>query len=157
VPIFYNFGKYSYKKSQLNYLIGRTNEIEIKVTLQKDNILEFSSTNESFIPLQQVGNNSVIITTTNQPLVSGIYSIKNNEKLLKNIAYNYNREESDLEYLNLEELIKQNSNYTYFTNVKDAFNAINEENKTNNLWHLFLVISLVFVVIEILLLKFLKS
>jgi hypothetical protein len=157
VPIFYNFGKYSYKKSQLNYLIGRTNEIEVKVTLQKDNILEFSSTNESFIPLQQVGNNSVIITTTNQPLVSGIYSIKNNEKLLKNIAYNYNREESDLEYLNLEELIKQNSNYTYFTNVKDAFNAINEENKTNNLWHLFLVISLVFVVIEILLLKFLKS
>jgi hypothetical protein len=157
VPIFYNFGKYSYKKSQLNYLIGRTNEIEVKVTLQKDNILEFSSTNESFIPLQQVGNSSVIITTTNQPLVSGIYSIKNNEKLLKNIAYNYNREESDLEYLNLEELIKQNSNYTYFTNVKDAFNAINEENKTNNLWHLFLVISLVFVVIEILLLKFLKS
>ena len=157
VPVFYNFGKYSYKKSQLNYTIGRTNEIEVKVTLQKDNILEFSSTYENFIPLQQVGNNSVKITTTNQPLVSGIYSIKNNEKFLQNIAYNYNREESELEYLNIEELIKGNSNYKYFTNVKDAFNTINEENKTNNLWQLFLIISLIFVTVEILLLKFLKS
>jgi len=157
VPIFYNFGKYSYKKSQLNYVIGRTNEIEVKVTLQKDNILEFSNTNENFIPLQLVGNNSVKITTTNQPLIGGIYSIKNNEKFLKNIAYNYNREESVLEYLNMEELTKENSNYNYFTSVKDAFSAINEENKTNNLWQLFLIISLLFVVVEILLLKFLKS
>jgi len=157
VPIFYNFGKYSYKKSQLNYLIGRTNEIEVKVTLQKDNILEFSNTNESFIPLQLVGNNSVKITTTNQPLVSGIYAIKNTDKVLKNIAYNYNRKESVLEYVNVEELTKENSNYKYFTNVKDAFNSINEENKTNNLWQLFLILSLIFVAVEILLLKFLKS
>jgi len=157
VPIFYNFGKYSYKKSQLNYIIGRTNEIEVKVTLQKDNILEFSNTSENFIPLQLVGNNSVKITTTNQPMIGGIYSIKNNEKFLKNIAYNYNREESVLEYLNMEELTKENSNYKYFTSVKDAFDAINEENKTNNLWQLFLIVSLLFIVVEILLLKFLKS
>ena len=157
VPIFYNFGKYSYSKLQLNYVVGQTNEIEVKTALQKDDIIEFSSINETFIPLQQIGNSSVKITTTEQPLSSGIYSIKHNENLLRNIAYNYNREESSLEYFNFEEAIQENTNYQYFTNVKDAFNSIDEENKTRNLWQLFLIIALVFIAVEILLLKFLKS
>ena len=154
---FYNFGKYSYSKLQLNYVIGHTNEIEVKTALQKDDIIEFSSLNKTFIPLQQIGNSSVKITTTEQPLSSGIYAIKHNEILLRNIAYNYNREESSLEYFNIEEATQENPNYQYFTNVKDAFNSIDEENKTRNLWQLFLIIALVFIAVEILLLKFLKS
>ena len=153
VPIFYNFGKYSYKNAQLNYTIGATNEIEIKASLQKDAILEISDGQTRFIPLQQVGNTSVKITTTDQPLNSGLYTIDKAGEALQHIGYNYNREESNLDYENFTE---NNSNTNYYTSVKEAFTTLNDTYKTNSYWQLFLVLAILFLMIEILLLKFFK-
>jgi len=156
VPIFYNFSKYSYKYSQLNYTIGHTNDIEVKATLQKDDILEIANVQESFIPMQQVGNTSVKITTDDLPTVNGIYSIKNKENTLQNIAFNYDRKESILNYINAKDVFKKASNINHYSSVKEAFIKTNNNYKTTNLWQLFLLCAIVFLVIEILLLKFFK-
>jgi hypothetical protein len=41
----------------------------------------------------------VKITTTNKPLEAGFYQIKQQENVLKNIAFNYPTSESSLSYL----------------------------------------------------------
>ncbi len=156
VPVFYNFGKYSYTYSQLNYVIGNVNEIEIKASLQKDAILNISTNESSFIPMQQVGNTSVKITTDNLPTKAGIYAVKNKDKALKNIAYNYNRKESVPVYKDLKGVLNEKSNTNYYNSVKQAFTVNNSSYKTTNLWIFFLISSILFLVIELLLLKFFK-
>ena len=156
VPVFYNFGKYSYTYSQLNYTIGNANEIEIKASLQKDAILNISTSESSFIPMQQVGNTSVKITTDNLPSKAGIYAVKNKDKTLKNIAYNYNRKESVPLYKDLKGVLNGKSNTNYYNSVKEAFIVNNSTYKTTNLWIFFLISSILFLVLELLLLKFFK-
>lgn len=157
VPVFYNFGKLSYKHSELNYIIGNTNEIEVKAQLQKDDILQISNTEGSFIPLQQIGNTSVKINLKDQPQESGFYQLKDKEKLVKNLAFNYNRSESNPSYADIESFAKDHKNVSYFNNVQTALNTVNNEYKTSNLWQIFLVATILFLLVEIGLLKFLKT
>ena len=156
VPIFYNFGKLSYKHSELNYTIGRANEIDIKLSLQKDDILQISNQNGSFIPLQQIGNSTVKISLTDQPTKSGFYELKDKERLVKQLAFNYNRNESNLVYNDAKTFADNQDNVSYFSNVQTALNTVNNEYKTNSLWQLFLALALLFLLVEIVLLKFLK-
>ncbi len=156
VPIFYNFGKFSYNMTQPNYIIGRNNSIEIKASLRKDDILEVFNDQTSFIPIQQVGNTSVKITMNDTPLKDGIYSIKNKESIVKNIAFNYDRNESDLSYHDMKTSIPKSLSVSHFDSVKEAFKISNETRNKNILWQFFLGASLFFLVVEVLLLKFFK-
>ena len=156
VPVFYNFGKYSYKISQPAYTIGNGNEIEIKATLQKDDILEIITNETSFIPIQQVGNSSVKMIMNDTPLKDGIYSVMNKEEVIQNIAFNYDRRESDLNYGDIKNNLAKFTNVNYYNSVRDAFNISNKAYDTSNLWQLFLGASLLFLFLEILLIKFFK-
>ncbi len=156
VPIFYNFGKYSYEISQPAYTIGNTNQIEIKASLQKDDILEIKNSESTFIPAQQVGNSSVKITMNNMPLENGIYAVRNKENTIKNIAFNYNRRESELTYVDIKNKFPKASNIHHFESIKQAFERSNDAKKTNTLWQFFLGLSLLFLILEVLLLKFFK-
>ena len=157
VPVFYNFGKYSYEYSQLNYTIGITNEMEIKQRLPKDAILTIANDERSFIPKQQVGNTSVKITTDELPLTSGIYAVKSKENTVRNIAFNYDRKESTPVYADINDAIKTISNTNYYNAASEAFAVTNAEYRTTNLWKFFLIGGLLFLVVELLLLKFFKS
>ncbi|NNC70690.1 MAG: hypothetical protein HKN90_07720 [Flavobacteriaceae bacterium] len=156
VPVFYNFGKLSYQHSEINYTIGQKQEIEVKAALQKDDILQISDNETSFIPLQQIGNASVKINLSDQPLKSGFYQLKDKDKLIKNLAFNYDRKESDLGYSDVELLAKEHTNVNYFDSVQLALDTLNNEYKTSSLWQLFLALTILFLLVEIGLLKFLK-
>ncbi len=156
VPIFYNFGKFSYKIAQPTYTIGKNNEIEIKASLQKDDILEITRNQTSFIPNQQVGNSSVKIIMNDMPLEDGIYTIQNNENNIQNIAFNYDRHESDLRYSDMKDMVAKSANIFHFDTIKGAFTDSNDAHKTRSLWQLFIGASLLFLVFEIVLLKFFK-
>ncbi|MDJ0645190.1 MAG: BatA domain-containing protein [Flavobacteriaceae bacterium] len=156
VPVFYNFGKLSYKHSELSYTIGQRNEIEVKARLQKDDILQISNDETNFIPLQQIGNASVKINTNDQPLKSGFYELKDKERLVKNLAFNYDRNESDLRYTDVKSFAENNTNIRYYNSVQTALNNINNEYKTRSLWQIFLLMAILFLLVEIGLLKFLK-
>ncbi len=156
VPVFYNFGLYSSKPSQVYYTIGNSNTIEINAQLNKDDVVHLTTTEEDFIPLQQIAAKKVTITTEFNPIKSGFIEAKLNQKTIKKFAYNYDRTESDLSQVALNEYFMEAPNTLYTNSVTEAFTTVSDNYRTTNLWQLFLLLALVFLVIEMLLLKFLK-
>lgn len=163
VPVFYNFGKQSYQVTELFYTIGKENIIEVQTDIKKDEVLEinkstaFGSTKNSFIPVQQVNHNKVTITTDEKPLLAYHYQISKQGQTIKNIAYNYDRKEGVTEYNNLKNTFKNNQNVTVSSTIEQAFNQINNQYKSKSLWKWFVGLALLFLFVEILLIKFMKG
>ncbi|MEN8123757.1 MAG: BatA domain-containing protein [Bacteroidota bacterium] len=155
IPIFYNFSLQNNTQKQLYYEIGKTNTISVGSSLEKDEVMHLSNGNFNFIPLQITKTDKVILTTTDKPFKAGIYKISNKNDTLKKIAFNYDGSESNLQYTSVNNNLKKN--IQYFNSVKNAITEINEQNKTHNLWQLFLIFALIFLVVEILLEKLLKN
>lgn len=156
VPILYNFGKYSFEIPQLYYTIEKENVIEINTSIKKDEILKLKNESNEFIPLQQVFYNKVQLTTNELPNESGFYNITSNNSTLRSVSYNYNRKESDLNYTNLRELFKDNKNITISNSIKETFTKLNEQQEIKPLFKWFLALAILFLLLEIFILKFFK-
>jgi len=154
VPIFYNFAKKSIQLTNLYYTIANEIEIEIPTNIAKDQVLKVSNGNNQFIPLQNAYQNKVILNLQDQITQSGFYTILNNNKPIKTIAFNYNREESNLNYANLKTLVNNVSNIEIATSIDSLFENINSQQKINWLFKWFLALSVLFLLIEMLLLKY---
>ncbi|WP_299136441.1 BatA domain-containing protein [uncultured Tenacibaculum sp.] len=157
VPLFYNMGKQSLQLSKLYYIVNKKNNIDINKQLGKEVVLAINNENNSFIPLQQVYQNKIRITTNNQPLKAGFNYISQQKDTLKSIAFNYNKKESLLNYLTLKSIVDlQNNNSSISTSVKDTLRSIHKKNEVQWLWKWFLILSIVSLLLEILILKFFK-
>ncbi|MDC9723008.1 MAG: BatA domain-containing protein [Urechidicola sp.] len=156
VPVFYNFGKYSFKIPQLYYTIGNENNISIKTKINKDNVLTLKNDANEFIPLQRVYHNKVELTTNDHPKESGFYQITNNNEILRTIAYNYNRNESQLKNPNLPDLLKGVENINISDSIESTLNQINEQQQIKPLFKWFLGLAILFLLLEIGILKFFK-
>ncbi|TPV32447.1 hypothetical protein FJ651_12865 [Paucihalobacter ruber] len=152
VPIFYNMAVQSLQLPQLYYNIGNTNIIDIDVSIGGDDIITLKNAESSVIPLQQVFNNKVQITTNEFPETSGIVDVLLKENLLGHLSYNYNRSESQLNYQDVQNTVGAN----YFNNVVNAINSVKSAGEINGLWKWFVIFALCFLLIEMLILKFFK-
>src|SRR5690554_4110464 len=152
VPTLYNMGKQSLKNSKLYLAIGKENIFDVPVTLQQDDILTLSLGEENLIPQQHYFNNKVQITTTETPDVSGTYSIKNNLEFIEHVSYNYKRDESVLQYQDLSNL----KHVQISDSVSDLFDTLKSDSKINELWKWFVIFALVFLAIEMGILKYFK-
>jgi hypothetical protein len=152
VPVLYNIGKQSLKVPQLYYTIGQENTIDISTQLQQDNILTLVVGENSVVPLQQTYANKVELKTNEYPDIAGIFAVNNKETTLQNLSYNYKRNESDLNYLNLSAMDKVNTN----PSIASAFEDIKSTTDVNELWKWFVIFALAFLIIEMLILKFFK-
>ena len=152
VPIFYNIGKSSLKSPPLFYWIGSENNFDIKINLQKDRILKLANKETQFIPLQTNFNNKVSITTKDHPTESGHFSILKDTDTLTLVSYNYNRNESRLNYADLTKIKGvsiENSLDTTLKNLKIEANV-------TWLWKWFVIFALLLLAIEMLILKYFK-
>lgn len=156
VPVFYNFAKHNSNFSELYYTIKPETSIDIKASLKKDAILKVSNETTEFIPLQKIAQNKVTITLNNTILKSGLYTISSKENTLKTVAFNYNRAESDLTYLDLNTLKNNSENIKISSSIDTIFDEINNQQKINWLFKWFLAFSVLFLLIEILILKYFK-
>ncbi len=153
VPTFYNIALQSLPLPKLYYTIGNSNLISANVKLTKDEILTFVNKNERFIPIQQTKANSVQITTVDDPNIAGTYSIETKNTQIEPISFNYNRKESNLTYADSEnwEGAKQ------YNSINDLFEAVSANNEVTNFWKWFAFFGLLFLIAEMLILKFLKN
>ena len=110
-----------------------------------------------FIPMQIRTSERINVTTQDYPLNSGLYDLKSGDTLLETLAFNYDRIESDLTYVNLKPLTDQFENIYYFNSLDTAMKEGIERNNNRELWQLFVIFALVFLILEILLQKFLKN
>jgi hypothetical protein len=154
VPIFYNFARNSLKTNQLYYTIDIDNEIEVKASLQKDRVLKISNATQTIIPLQKILENKVILTMDNAISKCGIYTIESDSTEVGRIAFNYNRAESALNYSDLESIAALNNNVSIATSIAKVFSELNQNQKINWIFKWFLAFSVLFLLIEMLLLKY---
>lgn len=152
VPTLYNMALQSLPLPRLYYTIGQQNRIAVPVTLGPDEILTIKDSTDRFIPLQQTKANYVLITTTKKPQKAGNYQIVKQDAFLENISYNYARSESNLQYLAPEYW----PGATVYGSVEKLFDAIAERNAVTGFWKWFAIFALLFLLIEMLILKFYK-
>ncbi|HET8808796.1 MAG TPA: BatA domain-containing protein [Flavobacteriaceae bacterium] len=152
VPTFYNLAEQSLPLPELYYTIGKKSVYSVKAALQKDEIVSIENEKSSFVPLQQHTENRVQITTESLPKKAGIYQITNNNRVLQNVAYNYDRAESELNYANLEQL----NEVSLSNDVASFFSQQQEQNEIDELWKWFVIFAVFFLLVEILLLNYLK-
>ncbi len=152
VPTIYNMALQSLALPQLYYTIGAQNTIAIPIKLGPDEILTIKDSTSQFIPLQQTKANYVSLTTMDSPNLSGNYQITKGNEFLENISFNYNRNESKLHYLNSEDW----EDAQVYKSIDDLFESIAEANTINSFWKWFVIFALLFLLIEMLILKFHK-
>ncbi len=152
VPTFYNMAKQSLALPKLYYEIGKQNLYSIPISLKQDEILKISDSLNTFIPLQQTKKNQVNITTENNPSNAGNYSITKDDEVIDKVSYNFDRQESILTYSNPNNW----DNTNLYNNVGDLFNNIALDNKINSFWKWFVILALLFLLIELIILKFYK-
>ncbi|WP_121665435.1 BatA domain-containing protein [Mesonia aquimarina] len=151
-PTFYNIAQQSLQLPQLYFSMGQTNTFDVPVELGNDQVLHISNKTQDFIPRQQKFNSKVQITTNELPDKAGQFTIVNKTDSIQQISFNYNRNESDLNFADLSTIKNielSNTISTYFSESRSA-------NEINQLWKWFVIFALLFLAIEVLLLKFLK-
>jgi hypothetical protein len=156
VPLFYNFGKYSYNLPQLSYTIGIENTIEISAHIKKDEILSLKNKEIDFIPLQEVQYNKVKLKTSEEPSKSGFYKIKKEQNTLRTVAFNHNREENNLNYADLNEVFKNQKNMHISKSINNTFSQLSKQQEINSLFKWFLALAILFLLLEMCILKFFK-
>ncbi len=152
VPTFYNIGDNSLKLPDLYSFVGATINVDVPTILSKDKILTVTKQDYEFIPQQQSFANKVSLTFNENPVKDGIYSIKDGDVIIKNISFNHERRESELNYLNIEQIhavSKQGS-------ITSLFETMEKDNSVTELWKWFVILALLFALVEVLIQKYLK-
>jgi hypothetical protein len=152
VPAFYNMAQSIQKTGIFAYTIGENNPILMDATLGKDEILSIQNKDEKFIPIQQILNNKVKLTCTDYPQQAGNFSIFKKDELLKNVSFNYNRTESNINN-DSESLL---SDFTVKQSIENYFDTLQTDRSDNTLWKWFVIFTLLFLVLEVLIQKLVK-
>jgi len=155
VPIFYNMGKQRLQQTQLSYRLGVDNKILVDLALQKDEVLHISGLKNNFIPMQEIHADKVLLYTNEQPNETGFYKIKNKDESIKNIAFNNPIAESNLSFLNMSNFSNTNKNLHQYPSVKNALASLSIEQSVQSYFKWFVLLAFIFLIIEILLLKYL--
>lgn len=114
------------------------------------------------IPEHRLVNNATTIFTQNQITEAGYYEVFENENSIKDLAFNFDRKESDMNFMTAEDLQKQidekglKNMSIIQPNEKTLTNALQEVNDGKKLWKLFLILALIFLAAEILIIRLFK-
>jgi hypothetical protein len=133
-------------------IIGEDKPYIVDTFLQKDEILEVKNPNEKFIPVQQIMNSKVKLNFNENPQKDGNYGVFNKNNLVQNISFNYNRTESNLDNVNSSIV----SNFEEVNDIDTLFNTIQAQRTDSQLWKWFVSLALLFILLELLIQKFVK-
>jgi hypothetical protein len=152
VPTFYNMAQNAQKAGINATIIGESKPLIMETLLSKDEIVNVKNATESFIPVQQILNNKVKLTFNDNPKDAGNFGVFNNDKLVENISFNYNRAESNLMNANPDAA----SEFKEISNVDSLFDTLQTNSTDNQIWKWFVILALLFVALEVLIQKFVK-
>ena len=147
----------------LYYTIDKGNEIKFKKSnMNLENIFHLKSENTDIILEHLIENKNQYLSTHNQIQQTNHYQITQENELLSYISFNYSREESITErykesellnFINLNNIL----NTSIFLSDLNINENLNKLDKDKEYWKLFIFLSLIFILIEILLIKKIQS
>ena len=161
LPLFFNIAFTSVKSNKLYYNINNQN-ISLNYKLPSNIRISNKQKNIEFIPQVNYFENVSSVFTDNNITDAGTYNIVEKNQIIDAVSFNYDREESNMSFVNnsdLQKLIVENHLKNW-----QVINATNEHltqriklsAEGKQLWYYFVILALVFITIEILLLRFFK-
>ncbi len=160
VPMIFKMSISSGADAAISYTIGKNRIIEIENEKDNTDIVYKVIGENEFIPSQLTTGNQVILNIGDNISKSGIYDVFLNETLIKKLAFNYDKLESELDYYIATDLTNQFEEGTnIFSNQMDGnfTQLITEKEQGLPFWKLCIFLTLIFLAIEQLLLRFWKS
>lgn len=152
VPTFYNMAQNNFKSGVIALPVGKNSIFVVEAELNKDDILTIRNEESSFIPSQQLLNNKVKITFGEMPTEAGNYTILKKEEPLQTISFNYDRTESNVNEENSVLL----EDYEQLDSVETVFEKLQTERTDQQIWKWFVWFTLLFLILELIIQKFVK-
>jgi hypothetical protein len=144
----------------LFYTLGRDETIEIPpVKTNEKQLLKLVKTGKSIIPDAKQEEGSTRLYIADQLQQTGIYDLKMQDSTVAVLAFNDNRSESDLSYLNGAELGKlvPQASPVLQAGKGSLKSAVTETNFGVQLWKLCIILALIFLGAEIVLIRYFKT
>lgn len=151
VPTFYNMAQNN-NTGISAATIGENKSLVLDAQLNKDEVVAVKNEESDFIPMQQVLSNKIKLSFGDYPEQAGNYAIYKNDEKLKDISFNHSRTESDLSLQNDNIL----DSFTKTDSVSTVFNDIKSERTASELWKWFVIGTLIFLLLELFIQKFVK-
>jgi hypothetical protein len=152
VPTLYNMGQNQGKTGINAYTIGENENLILETILAKDEVVSVQKEGYSFIPLQQILNAKCKLSFGDYPEEAGNFEVIKTNNSLKKISFNYPRTESDLTQVTTANF----ENFTKVNNIATVLNDIASERTSNEIWKWFIIATLLFLITELLIQKFVK-
>lgn len=165
VPTFIRIGALSLKPSPIYYKTAASEAIDITLDKNdKEKPLHIVQANSEFdmIPEQRIVNSKTTLFTQNQVSEAGHYTVNQGDKVVLGLGFNYDRKESDMRFFNEDELNAWSDslglkNLTVLKSEEPSIaQSLKETNNGNKLWKLFLILALLFLLGEILIIRFFR-
>lgn len=163
VPMIYKMASSSNEDSALAYTIGRDDIVSVKLDKKQsesDGVYAMANGVNEFIPAQQFINGQIELNVYGQLNTAGTYNLETPKGgKAAELAYNYDRLESDLEYLTdteLAEIFGNGAEIIGYSLKADLTEIVQENENGMRLWTLFLMLALLFLLGESLILRFWK-
>lgn len=166
IPLMYGMAVEGKGFQKLFYTIGKNTKININIPentiSNRDDVfnIKMEKSNNSFIPLQQMQGNKLSLSMNNNIEQAGTYLLKQKNKNIAFLSFNYERKESIMEFYNkttIEENLKLSKlkNYDILDlqtfSTEEIIDSIQNESR---LWLVFIIFALSFLFAEVLVLRF---
>ncbi|MCF8236745.1 MAG: BatA and WFA domain-containing protein [Saprospiraceae bacterium] len=160
IPMVYKMALSGRTNHRVAYTIGKDREVELTVPVRKtaESLLRLRSDNEEFVPSQRYIGSRVKLGMEVGLSHSGIYDVVDDQtSVLANVAFNYDRRESDLSILGMEDILAKGFQIPDETARADLSVWVGEQERGIVLWRWCVILALAFLAIESLLLRFWKT
>ena len=165
VPILYNLINTGRKSEQLSVFLGSTLDVVADVIYIKSGdkiLMRHYSDSIEFIPQYRNILSNLILNFEQNPNTVGTYSLMINEEQHDVFSFNYNRNESYLDYYTIKDLEgllsdKSLDNVDVMNIItSNVSSQIDESTEGLKLWKLFISLAIMFLIFEVFLLRFSK-
>ncbi|WEK18301.1 MAG: BatA domain-containing protein [Candidatus Pedobacter colombiensis] len=158
VPLMFKIAFASSREQPFYYVTGKNNVLESeKINLTGNQSLKLVSAGFEVIPEVRQTPGKTLLYVADQVKKSGFYELKKADSVLSVVAFNDDRMESDMHYASENEIkaLFNKQNIAFYNSKKDALSMNMElKNNSSELWKLCLILAVVFLAIEILLIRF---
>uniref|UniRef100_UPI00404B13B3 BatA domain-containing protein n=1 Tax=Flavobacterium sp. TaxID=239 RepID=UPI00404B13B3 len=152
VPTFYNMGQRLQKKIPLSFTVGKNETLVLDLALPNESIMTVANAQSSFIPLQQSLGTQTKVSFFENPTIAGNYDLIFNENVVKRLSFNYPRNESNI--LSQKDNFPKDLKLT--ESIPDYFNTLQANRNPNYLWKWLVLIGILFLLLELLIQKFVR-
>ncbi len=160
VPVMFRITLLSGHDQPLFYTLGRDETIEIPpVQTSEKQLLKLVKSGQAIIPDTKQQEGSTLLYIADQLHETGLYDLKKQDSTVAVFAFNDSRSESDLSYLNttaLNKLVPQASAVLQ-AGKGSLKSAVTETNFGIQLWKLCIFLALIFLAVEIALIRYFKT